>query len=242
VGSASPLLNEAHCPISGHPPPHYPAARGYAAPPHGAPPPRYLTTRRLGGRWPSPPDTAHPVTPPPGGPGEGGFLHIFAQPSYPVACGEAALPTEPAPPRKQSAWRESAFPQGPPYPATRRTRGRRRPPPDRPRDFSTDPPLAATQRPGARRPSPPDPLIRVTRPPLFETIFIPVSRQFISSPSHYAANRSSGPSRHSTVFAKIVYCTIGDHSDGVALRRSRIWMYFDRAIGQVLRMCVVGMR
>jgi len=69
-------------------------------------------------------------------------------------------------------------------------------------------------------------------------MFITVSHAFISTTSRYAARRNSGPSWHSAAFAKIVYI----HFDGLALRRSRIWIYLIRAFKQVLRMFVVGMR
>jgi len=52
----------------------------------------------------------------------------------------------------------------------------------------------------------------------------------------------SGPSRFRSVRDDLDHCNAGVHFNGIALRRSRLWMHMIRACRQVLRSFVVGMR
>ena len=65
---------------------------------------------------------------------------------------------------------------------------------------------------------------------------------FGPTPLRGAARQKSGPSRFSSFRNDLAYCNSGVQLDGLALRRSRIWVELIRAWVQVLRMFVVGMR
>ena len=78
--------------------------------------------------------------------------------------------------------------------------------------------------------------------PLIAPTWRTVSHAFPSTASRCAARQKSGPSPKTSVYSNSGNCKSGDQFDGLALRRSRFWMYLIRACTQVLRMFVVGMR
>jgi len=88
-------------------------------------------------------------------------------------------------------------------------------------------PHPATQQPVGRRP---------------RAAPLAVKLAFEPTPSSCAVRQNFGPSRFCSVRNDLNHCSAGAEFDGLALRRSRIWMYLIRACRRVLSMFVVGMR